>query len=115
MSEVGEWMELHARSIHGCGASEFTAPADCRYTQRGDRLYLHLFAWPYRHLHLPGLAGRVAYAQLLDDASEIRTLVIEPGQADKTRMGGLSEGTLTLDLPTVPPPVRIPVVELFLR
>jgi hypothetical protein len=30
------------------------------------------------------------------------------------RMGGLPEGTLTLDLPTLRPPVLVPVIELFL-
>jgi alpha-L-fucosidase len=94
-------MTLHERSIRGCGASEHVAPADCRYTQRGDRLYCHVLAWPFRHLHLPGLAGKVDYAQLLHDASEVR---METTQAD----------TLTLVLPTAAPPVEVPVIELFL-
>ncbi len=57
---IGEWMRLHGRSIYGCTASEFTPPPDCRFTQNGKRLYLHLFAWPYKHVHLDGLAGKVA-------------------------------------------------------
>ena len=115
LSEVGDWMRLHGRSVYGCGASEFAPPPDCRYTQRGDRLYLHLFAWPYRHVHLPGLADRVQYAQLLNDASEVRMQVIDPKRrAQNVTMGGLPEGTLTLELPTVQPPVTVPVVELFL-
>ena len=61
-----------------------------------------MLAWPFRHLHLPGLAGRVEYAQLLGDGSEVRT---EESAA----------GALTLELPTVAPPVEVPVVELFLR
>ena len=36
------------------------------------RLYLHLFSWPFRHVHLDGLADRVEYAQLLNDGSEIK-------------------------------------------
>ncbi len=32
-----------------------TGPGD--QDQRGGRLYLHVFAWPFGHLHLPGLAG----------------------------------------------------------
>ncbi|MEN3310081.1 MAG: alpha-L-fucosidase [Micromonosporaceae bacterium] len=112
---IGAWMRPHARSIHGCGASGFVAPPDCRYTQRGDRLYLHLFAWPLSHVHLPGLAGRVRYAQLLHDASEVRTRVIDEHQAaDTTAMGGLAPDTLTLDLPVQRPDVTVPVVELFL-
>jgi alpha-L-fucosidase len=113
--ELGEWMELHGRSIYGAGPSDFVAPQDCRYTQRGDRLYLHLFAWPFEHVHLPGLAGRVTYAQLLNDASELPFTVIDPNQqAQNVTMGGLSAGTLTLTLPVRQPAVAVPVVELFL-
>ncbi len=78
---VGEWMRLHGRSIYGAGASTFTPPADARYTQRADRLYLHLFAWPFQHVHLPGLAGKVDYAQLLNDASEVGRRLTAPGRA----------------------------------
>jgi alpha-L-fucosidase len=102
LREVAEWMALHERSVRGCGASEHQPPPDCRYTQRGDRLYVHVLAWPFRHLHLPGLAGRVGYAQFLHDASEVRMEVTQPD-------------TLTLELPTVAPPVSVPVIELFLN
>jgi alpha-L-fucosidase len=81
-------------------------------TRNGDRLYLHLFGWPFKHVHLEGLAGRVEYVQLLNDASEIRMQVIDPDQqAQNTTMGGIPRGTLTLQLP----PVEVPVVELFLK
>ena len=36
------------RSVYGCTASDFTPPPDCRYTQNGNRLYLHFFGWPFR-------------------------------------------------------------------
>jgi len=55
---IGEWMRVHGRSIYGCTASEYTPPPDCRFTQNGKRLYLHLFAWPFRHIYLDGLGGR---------------------------------------------------------
>jgi alpha-L-fucosidase len=116
LSRIGAWMKLHSRSIYGAGAAEFTAPADARYTQNGDRLYLHLFAWPMRHVHLAGLAGKVAYAQLLNDASEIRFSEIAADQtAQNTTPGGQPPGTLTLDLPIQPPDVAVPVVEIFLK
>jgi alpha-L-fucosidase len=102
LSGIGEWMRLHNRSIYGATASDFTPPPDCRYTQRGDRLYLHLFAWPFRHVHLPGLAGEVEYAQLLNDASEVR-------------MDEQKDGALSLVLPIQQPQVVVPVVELFLK
>jgi alpha-L-fucosidase len=115
---LGEWMRLHNRAIYGCTASDLMAPPDCRYTQTqdGKRLYLHLFAWPFRHIHLDGLASRVEYAQLLNDASEIQMSVIDPRQqAQNTTMGGSHPDTLTLTLPIQKPPVAVPVIELFLK
>ena len=113
---IGQWMHLHSRAIYGCTQSTFTPPSDCRYTQNGNRLYLHLFAYPYKHVHLPGLADRVEYAQLLHDASEIPMRLIPPDQqAENTTMSGLPAGTLTLELPLQPPSVTVPVIELFLK
>ena len=112
---MGEWMRLHGRSIYGCTQSEFTAPADCRFTQNGKRLYLHILSYPYKHIHVDGLAGKVAYAQLLNDASEIKFREIDPNQqAQNTTMAGKA-GTLTIELPLAKPPVSVPVVELFLK
>lgn len=111
---IGEWMRLHERSLRGAGRSGYTAPPDCRYTQVGNRLYLHLFAWPMRHVHLPGLAGRVRYAQLLNDASEIRSLTIRHDEPGHDHLRGLPPDTLTLQLPIQRPDVAVPVVELFL-
>ena len=108
-------MDLHARSIYGATASPFTPPTDVRYTQRGNRLYVHIFSWPLEHLHLPDLAGKVEYAQLLNDASEIGFRVIDPAvRAQNTGVGGQPPGTLTLTLPIRRPEVAVPVVELFL-
>ncbi len=115
---IGEWMRLHGRSIYGCTASGLKPPPDSRFTYnaRERRLYLHLFAWPLKHVHLDGLAGRVEYAQLLNDASEIKMYVIEPGQkAETVRPPGGRPDTLTLELPIQPPPTRLPVIELFLK
>ncbi|GAA1519104.1 alpha-L-fucosidase [Kribbella lupini] len=115
LAAIGEWMRLHERSIRGCGASAYDAPTDCRYTQNGDRLYLHLFSWPFKHVHLPGLAGKVRYAQLLSDGSEIQLVVPDPTRtAENTRPGAQPPGTLTLELPVRRPEVAVPVIELFL-
>lgn len=113
---IGTWMHQHARSVYGAGPSSFVAPRNTVYTQNGNRLYLHLFAWPFEHVHLPDLAGKVAYAQLLNDASELHFREIPPGtRAQNTGLGGQPAGTLTLTLPIVRPDVAVPVVELFLR
>ena len=113
---IGEWMRRHGRAIHGAGPSEFVPPPDGRYTQRGDRLYLHLFAWPFETVHLPGLAGRVEYAQFLHDASEVaREVHDQVRAATMTDEPAQPPGTLTLRLPVRRPEVEIPVVEMFLR
>jgi alpha-L-fucosidase len=109
---IGAWMRQHGRSIYGCTQSEFTPPPDCRYTQNGSRLYLHVFGWPFRHLHLDGLAGRVAYAQLLNDASEIRMQETNPHRHSTAVEG---EKSLTLTVPIQRPDVAVPVIELFLK
>jgi alpha-L-fucosidase len=116
LAGIGAWMHQHARSVYGAGPSSFRAPAGTVYTQNGNRLYLHLFTWPFEHVHLADLAGRVEYAQLLNDASEIHYREIPPGtRAQNTGLGGQPAGTLTLTLPIVRPDVAVPVVELFLR
>ena len=113
---IGDWMHLHSRSIYGAGASELAPPADARYTRRDDRLYLHLFSWPFEYVHLPELAGKVKYAQLLNDASEVALQELAPDrEAINTAQGGQPAGTLTLKLPVQRPDVAVPVIELFLK
>ena len=111
----GTWMRRNARSIYGCTQSEFTPPVDCRYTQNGNRLYLHVFNWPFRHIHLEGLAGRIEYAQLLHDASEIKFTDYKADVTGQNTMMTGRSGTVVLELPIVKPSVTVPVVELFLK
>jgi len=103
LAGIGKWMKLHSRSIYGATQSKLPAPKDCRLTQNGDRLYVHVLAWPFKHLHMEGMAGKVKYAQMLNDASEIR--MRESGDS----------GVLTLNLPIQKPDVTVPVIELFLK
>ncbi len=115
LNGMGRWMHHHSRSIYGCTQSEHTPPADCRYTQKGKTLYLHMFAYPFRHVHLEGFAGKVDYAQFLHDASEVKMIEVDPqAEAQNTSMAG-KEGTLTLELPVHKPNVTVPVIELFLK
>ncbi|WP_430386288.1 alpha-L-fucosidase [Blastomonas fulva] len=116
-----EWFARHERAIRGCGHSTFDAPFGCRLTQNGNRLYIHLYNWPYRHLYVKGLGGKVAYAQLLDDASEITWL--PPGRQVRGEGEGLRgldpvampDDLLILELPVAKPGAVIPVIELFLK
>jgi alpha-L-fucosidase len=112
---IGEWMRLHERSIYECTASEFKAPVDCRYTQNGNRLYLHLFSWPFKHVHLEGLSDRFEYAQLLNDASEIPFHRNDPAKTAQNVTAAETAGTVTLTLPIVAPNVAIPVIDIHLK
>ncbi|MDC4233840.1 alpha-L-fucosidase [Actinomyces sp. B33] len=116
LDAIGEWMRLHRASIIGAGAADgFTAPAGTVLTRRADRLYVHLLHWPFGHLHLPDLAGRVRFARLLNDGSELPMSVLPPDkEALSTDLGGQPEGTLTLTLPVRRPDALVPVIELYL-
>jgi len=116
LAGIGEWMKRHSRSIYGCTQAppQFKAPQDCRltYNPKKKRLYVHVFAWPFKHLHLDGFAGRVEYAQLLNDASEV---TMGLGEWYARQAAGLGRSTLTLNLPVQKPNVTVPVIELFLK
>jgi alpha-L-fucosidase len=119
LAAIGEWMRPHGRSIYGCtqAPAGLRPPPDGRYTYNpsSGRLYLHLFAWPFKHVHLDGLAGHISYAQLLHDGSEVR--IAAPGGAHPggAHPAGAGAGALTLELPIQRPEVLLPVVELFLE
>ncbi len=114
LEAYARWMKQHERSIYNCTQSEFSAPSDVRYTQNFElkRLYVHVFAWPFVHLHLPGLADKVEYAQLLNDGSEV---AMKMSEWAISQSGGEEAGTLSLELPVVAPDVAVPVIELFLK
>jgi alpha-L-fucosidase len=112
-----DWMKYNSRSIYNCTMAEpeFKAPEGCRFTQSADgkRLYLHLFSYPFGHVQLHGLAGKVEYAQFLHDASEVRF-----SEGKVQHFGdGLTEGRdlLVLNIPHVKPNSIVPVIELFLK
>jgi alpha-L-fucosidase len=114
LEAYGKWMDVNARSIYGAGPSSFTAPYGCKFTQKGKRLYLHVQNWPFRHIHIPGLGGKVAYAQFLHDASEVHWL--DPAAEVDSNIGvAVGDGILTLELPVLKPDVVSPVIELFLK
>ena len=115
LSAYEEWMALHARSIYGCTQSDYAAPRDCRLTQNGNRLYLHIFNWPFRHLHFDDIAGEIEYAQFLHDGSEVGWLKPNVGAPGGSTRFPITDKTLTFKLPVRRPPVTVPVVEIFLK
>ena len=115
MRGIGDWMRLHSRAIYGCtqAPADIKTPQDCRltYNPTTRRLFVHILAWPYKFLHLDGLAGKVEYAQLLNDGSEVG-MGMDDWHAGSV---GARKDTLTIVLPQSKPNVTIPVVELFLK
>jgi alpha-L-fucosidase len=125
LNGIGDWMKFHGRSIYGCteAPESFPKPANCllTYNPEAGRLYVHVLEWPMGVLRLDGLAGKVKYAQLLNDASEIR-FTEEGRPADLGYMGflpGENKETpgkaVVLRLPVQPPKVSVPVIELILK
>ena len=95
--------------------AEFRAPEGCILTQSedGKRLYIHLVEYPFHLLELHGFAGKVKYAQFLDDGSEI---AFSEGGSKHISIGR-EEGDdlLVLYIPDRRPPVILPVIELILK
>jgi alpha-L-fucosidase len=117
---MGRWMKLHGRSIYGCTQAppEFPKPANCLLTWNPEakRLYVHVLEWPMGVLSLDGFAGRVEYAQLLNDASEVR--FSEEKDASGFMAGEREEASrnaVILQLPVLKPAVEVPVIELYLK
>lgn len=128
LTSVGEWLRKHNDSIYGATLSEFTPPIDCRYTQNGNKLYLHIFSWPYRTILLPELGNKVLFARLLNDGSEIRfTNTKNLGGDRKATTNLYKEITevhvkealdptmLMLNIPIRRPNELVPVIELTLK
>lgn len=114
---MGDWMRLHSRSIYGCtqAPEDLQAPANCllTYNPKTMRAYVHVLDWPTGEIHLDGFAGKVEYAQILSDGSEL-PLTGNPWAAEWNKRHGYSK-TLTLPLPVKAPDLTVPVIELFLK
>jgi alpha-L-fucosidase len=106
-----KWMRYNSRSIYNCTMAEpeFIAPNGCRLTQSedGKRLYIHLLEYPFNTLQMNCLAGKIAYAQFLHDASEVKY------HTSVTIVGNDAQNSFLL--PTVKPDTIVPVIEVFLK
>ncbi|RYG03711.1 MAG: alpha-L-fucosidase [Chitinophagaceae bacterium] len=115
LGKMGEWMQLNSRSIYGCTQADgFTKPDNCllTYNAKTKRLYVHLLDYPLQKIVLPGLKGKVKYAQFLHDNSEIRS-TDRDGYGYQSASG--NDGDLSLSLPVIKPDTEIPVIELILN
>ncbi len=112
---IEQWMRLNGKSIYGASGSLYSAPPESRYTQIDNRLYLHLFSWPLRHIHLKGLAGKVEYIQFLYDQSEIKWREYDPQEVITTTETIIEETSVLVQLPVNVPDQLIPVIEIILK
>ena len=111
------WMKYNSRSIYGCtqAPDEYEKPHNCLLTYNPEtrRLYVHVLEWPFKSLHLKGYEGKIKYAQLLSDASEVRYRVNTKSSGNTSETSKV--GDLILNLPVDRPNVEVPVIELFLK
>ena len=113
---IGEWMRLHGRSIYGATASDVHAAAGLPlHPARQPALPAPLrLAVPARPPRRAGGQGRVR------PAAERRLGGQDAGHRPRSAGAEHDHGrpaadTLTLELPIQPPPVAVPVIELFLK
>ncbi len=111
LQAIGEWMRLNKQSIIGCGSSIYSPPTDCRYTQNGLKLYLHIFSYPYKQLYIRDIAKKVRSIRLLTDGSEI----FYPQEVITSTEETIGPDDLLVALPTVKPDTLIPVLEITLH
>jgi alpha-L-fucosidase len=116
LKEIGDWMKYNSKSIYGCTQvpEAFPLQNNCllTYNPITKRIYVHLLNWPFEQLILKGFGGKVKYAQLLYDASEIK---FTKPKKSITYQEEENKNDLILELPVMKPPVEIPVIELFLN
>jgi alpha-L-fucosidase len=100
------WMHANHKAIYDCTFAPdlFAQPEGDKltYNPSTKKLYVHLYNFVAGGtLVLPGYAGKIGYAQLLNDDSEILYT---------------TEGNdIVLKLPKVRPPYEIPVIELAVK
>lgn len=71
LKEVGEWMYRNGDSIYGCHAADLPKPEWGRYTQKGNKLYAHVYDRGIGPIYFAGLKGKIKKARLLADGSEL--------------------------------------------
>lgn len=111
LDSLGYWMHANKKSIYNCTfpPEQYKLPDNLNnatikqtYNPKEKTLYLHIFSYPKDgKLILPNYAGKIKYAQLLNDASEIQY--------------STTDDKITLKLPQQKPPYEIPVIEVFLK
>ncbi|RZK76465.1 MAG: alpha-L-fucosidase, partial [Pedobacter sp.] len=117
LTALADWMKYNSRAIYGCteAPNEFAKPENCFLTFNPitKRLYIHVLEWPFKSLHLKDYRGKIKYAQLLSDGSEIKFREnIAPGSHTTETTG---DNDVMLELPVQKPGNSLPVIEVILK
>jgi len=68
LREMGDWLKLNGEAIYGTQASPFPYLSWGRATQKGQKLYLHVFDWPKDGKLAVPFSNKITKAYLLADA-----------------------------------------------
>ena len=105
LDSLAHWMHANDKSIYNCtyAPDTYKIPEGSKltYNKATKKLYVQLFDYPKGKLILPGYAGKIKYAQFLNDHSE---LLYKPSGSDD----------LEVTMPAKPL-YEIPVIELSLN
>lgn len=102
LGQMGHWLKANGEAIYGTKASPFARPLPWgRVTQKGNKLYLHVFDTHQSVISLPGLKTKVKSARTLTGFSKPATVRVEP---NGNRAGSLNLGKDRLAVPTVASP-----------
>jgi alpha-L-fucosidase len=74
LSEIGEWMEKNGPSVRGCGPSSLGKPDWGYFTQKGNRLFCHLFDGNFGPTAIDIPKAKVKSIRLHADGSELQPI-----------------------------------------
>lgn len=74
---IGAWMQQNGESIYGTTATPLPAQPWGESTQKGNKLYLHVFQWG-NPLYVGGLYGKVENAYLLASKQPVKVTRVNP-------------------------------------
>lgn len=112
LAAFADWMKLHAESVHGVTPGlepwQFGGPS----TRRGNRIYLHMLAWPLELLSVRGLPVRRIEKVTLLSTGEDLTFAAPFGVA--AMKDADPHGELRIHVPAEAPDCAVPVIAIDL-